>query len=163
MVSSSRGGRATARTVGDGSDSPKRGNVIIPFCKANNLNIGYLKELLNQFSQLNGQTINYSKSRHLCSPKIKLKLSRYISKSLGMSPLPKGFSWVSLFSGVGKHLIGSRHCFIKLRKKIKSWRQVKSSFAGRSTLAQSVTCLMANYLMNCYKIPKETIKEINLQ
>lgn len=51
--------------------------------------------------------------------------------------------------------------FQKVESCIKGWRNNNIFQAGRPYMIQSVSNTMANYIMNCYAIPKGVMKKIN--
>lgn len=73
-----------------------------------------------------------------------------------MEAIPNGFTYLGFPIFGGKREIDWFHPILhQLRKRY-------ISLAERSTLTQSISNVMANYVMNCYKLHLKTGKVINL-
>lgn len=130
---------------------------LLLFCKASIEIFTNLKSILEKFTSISGQLINFQKSRILCSSIAPSSMIRAISKQLNMPPIPESFTYLGLPIFWGKRSVDwFKPLLHKVERKIQGWKQSKISFAVRSVLIQSVSNVLGNYLN-----PKKILKIIS--
>ncbi|XP_062007342.1 uncharacterized protein LOC133724594 [Rosa rugosa] len=130
---------------------------LILFAEASTTQTRVLKKCMDIFCGLSGQSVNFEKSKLYCSPNIKRRIARSISRVCG-SPLTS-----NLGKYLGMPLIHSRvnmHTYSelvdKVQNKLAGWKSIALNMARRLTLVQAVTTSTPIYAMQTTKLPAST-------
>ena len=134
---------------------------LILFAKANLDNYDTIMEVMQEFSDISGQAINFQKSNKFVSPNLSRNQARTLSISCG----------IDLTQDLGKYLgtplihkrVSSVNLNISLRnsnKKLSGWKMSNLSLGRRVTLIQSVTSAIPSYLMLTNELPIGICNEI---
>ena len=133
------------------------------FCKANKADCDVLCDILKSYEEASGQMVNFDKSSILFSPntssedKAKAMDALKIHKQMGAEnylglPIMFGRSKKMVFRAI-KERIGSQ---------TKSWSSRLLSQAGKSVLLQAVAQAIPIFVMNCFKLPKGFLNDLNM-
>ena len=131
------------------------------FLRANKESIKSLKQILSQYENASGQSINAAKSSITFSRRAPADLRQRIKDELNMQKE----------GGVGKYLglpehFGRRKRDLftsivdKIRQKRNSWSNRFLSAAGKMTMLQSVLSPIPSHAMTCFKLPVSLCKRI---
>ncbi|CAM8920109.1 unnamed protein product [Rhodiola kirilowii] len=134
----------------------------ILFCKAELRMVRKLRQVLNEYEEYSGQTVNYIKSEVCCSPNVQQELENEICDSLGIKAVEKHGKYLGLPMVVGQN---KSECFRALeenvRNKIGDWKARLLSSAGKEILIKSVLTAMPQYAMTCYKLPLTLCRKLD--
>ena len=133
------------------------------FCKANKADCDVLCDILKSYEEASGQMVNFDKSSILFSPntssedKVKAMDALKIHKQMGAEnylglPIMFGRSKKMVFRAI-KERIGSQ---------TKNWSSRLLSQAGKSVLLQAVAQAIPIFVMNCFKLPKGFLNDLNM-
>ncbi|KAL9675160.1 hypothetical protein QQ045_003361 [Rhodiola kirilowii] len=132
------------------------------FCKAELSMVRKLRQILNDYEEFSGQTVNYNKSKVCCSPNTQQEVKVAICESLGVKRVDKHGKYLGLPMVVGQN---KGECFRALEEKVKSkigdWKARLLSSAGKEVLIKSVLTAMPQYAMTCYKFPLTLCRRID--
>ena len=116
-----------------------------------------MMDVITKFCAMSGQTVNLKKSRIFTSESIPLHNSQAIRRICGIS-LTK---YLGRYLGVPiihKLVSEDTDQFIidKVNQHLNGWKAKCLSFAGRTTLIQSVTSAIPNYVMQTTRLSQST-------
>lgn len=124
-----------------------------------------LKNCMNSFCELSGQSVNFEKSKIYCSPNVSKQLARDISKICG-SPLTE-----DLGKYLGMPLIHSRvsegtyaEILDKVQNRLSGWKSKTLNMAKRLTLIQVANASIPVYAiiaMQSAKLPVSIYNSLN--
>uniref|UniRef100_A0A803QSN3 Reverse transcriptase domain-containing protein n=1 Tax=Cannabis sativa TaxID=3483 RepID=A0A803QSN3_CANSA len=132
------------------------------FLDANPTERRSMKAILQEYSSLSGQQINLQKSELCVGRKInqtdgtmlmhasRVKLVECHTKYLGL-PATVGRRKKEVFESIRS----------KIRDKLQGWKASLFSQAGREVLLKAVIQAIPTYVMSCFRLPKELIKDIH--
>ncbi|PRQ26177.1 putative RNA-directed DNA polymerase [Rosa chinensis] len=127
---------------------------LILFSEANTHQASILKQCLEVFCVLSGQTVNFDKSLIFCSPNVGNDLAGDISRLCGSvltKNMGKYLGMPLIHSRITKHTYAS--IVDKVQGRLAGWKCNTLSIAGRLTLIQSVTSSIAIYALQTAKLP----------
>ena len=131
------------------------------FCKANESNAQKLKEILHQYKESSGQSINLEKSSVIFNKNIKNDQKKKICEILG------GIQAVSQGKYLGLPMVVTRtkdyiFGFIKdnVKEKLHNWKNKLLSVARKKVMLKAVIMAMPTYAMSCFKLSARLYKEI---
>ena len=133
------------------------------FYKANKADCEVLSNILKSYEEASGQVINLDKSRVLFSP----NTSR-INRNMAMDSLMihrqlgcENYLGLPIMFGRSK-----KKEFRAIKERIwtqtKNWSSKLLSRAGKSVLLQIVAQAIPIYVMNCFKLPRGFLNELNM-
>lgn len=129
---------------------------LVLFSEASISQATILKKCMDTFCGLSGQSVNFDKSVIYCSPNIRRRDARRISRVCG-SPLTndlgKYLGMPMIHSRVTKHTYAN--LVDKVQGRLASWKSKHLSMAGRLTLIQAVTSSVPTYAMQTTKLPAQ--------
>ncbi|KAL0463003.1 UNVERIFIED_CONTAM: putative mitochondrial protein [Sesamum latifolium] len=131
------------------------------FFEATHKAICTVKEILLKFEMASVLKINLEKSAVVFSSNVHITRQEELATILGVGVKRKHDKYLGLPSVVGR---AKRDVFEGLKdrcwQKLNGWATKKLSQAGRVTLIKSVLQAIPSYIMNCFEIPKGTLKEL---
>lgn len=119
-------------------------------------------EVINNFCEIFGQSINFSKSKLFVSKNVDKRKSRKLSRISG----------IAFTDDLGKYLgipllhkrISKQH-FVelveKVQKKLSCWKSNTLMLSGRSTLVQTSSATIPSYTMQTMLIPTNMCNQID--
>ena len=135
---------------------------LILFSEASPQQAYVIKDCMDIFCSLSGQTVSFEKSMVYCSPNVSSSLANEISSICG-SPLTD-----NLGTYLGMPLIHSRvtattytKLVDKVQSRLASWKSKTLNMAGRLTLIHSVTSSTPIYAMQTARIPMHTCEQLD--
>ncbi|KAK9911811.1 hypothetical protein M0R45_035700 [Rubus argutus] len=127
---------------------------IILFAEASTKQANVLKNCMDRFCELSGQSVNFEKSKLYCSPNTNKRLAKEISAICG-SPLTddlgKYLGMPLVYSRVSKNTYAE--LIDKVQGRLAGWKSKTLNMAGRLTLIQAVTSSTPIYAMQTAKLP----------
>ncbi|XP_074363624.1 uncharacterized protein LOC141704237 [Apium graveolens] len=131
------------------------------FFKANTEQAAVVKELLNTYERLSGQSINFQKSGIMFSSNVRLDKQIELTRILGVSNDLRAGSYLGLPSLV-RRAKKSVFSFLKemVWQKIQGWSAKLLSKAVNTVLLRNVAQAIPSYCMTYFLIPKNLCKEI---
>ncbi|BFG33690.1 hypothetical protein CerSpe_199640 [Prunus speciosa] len=135
---------------------------LILFAEASPKQARIMKNCLDSFCQMSGQTVNFDKSAIFCSPNTGTAIAKEISCICG-SPLTDN---LGIYLGMPLvHSRVTRHTHNRLvdrvHKRLASWKGKLLSLAGRATMIQAVTAAIPIYAMQTAKLPASICKDLD--
>lgn len=135
---------------------------LVLFAKATPKNCEVVKEVLDMFCKVSGQTISGAKSRAFFSPNINQENKEALSNILGF----QSTNCLGRYLGfLIKHSGGPNQDFNfvldKVKKKLAGWKANLLSLAGRAVLIQASSSAISAYVMQCNMLPRKILKEID--
>ncbi|XP_073308286.1 uncharacterized protein [Primulina huaijiensis] len=131
------------------------------FCKAKEEECGILKQLLRDYEEASGQSINFAKSGIMFSSNLAREEQQTLSDIFGITKDIRSGKYLGLSSLIGKNK-KEIFSYIKDRlwKRIHSWRGKYLSKAGREVLIKAVAQALPSYCMNVFLLPNSTTDEL---
>ena len=130
---------------------------LILFAEASCSQARILKQCMDRFCELSGQSVNFDKSKLFCSPNTDKKLAKDISAICG-SPLTgdlgKYLGMPLIHSRVSKNTYSD--LVDKVQSRLAGWKSKILNIAGRVTLIQAVNSSIPVYAMQTAKLPIST-------
>jgi len=124
------------------------------FCRADEKDAEELNSILVSYQKAFGQKINLEKSELMFSKNVGKNKRAAIQRILGIPITDKIKKYLGLLTYIGKAKNQMFQALAeKIWKKLKSWKQKKLSFAGRSILIKAVAQAIPTYMMSCFQIP----------
>uniref|UniRef100_A0A803P9R9 Reverse transcriptase domain-containing protein n=1 Tax=Cannabis sativa TaxID=3483 RepID=A0A803P9R9_CANSA len=120
-----------------------------------------IKEVLDSYSALSGQCINFTKSNLCVGNKIKSTDGQWLASALGVTFTENHSKYLGLPAFVGKN---KKEAFGLVRNKVweklQGWKMGLFSQAGREVLIKSIIQAIPVYVMSCFRISKGLLSEI---
>ncbi|XP_043717834.1 uncharacterized protein LOC122665761 [Telopea speciosissima] len=135
---------------------------IFIFCRVTSEDLLTIKAILDIFSDLPGQGINFSRSGVHFSRIVSSLDKANLCSVLGIKKMSKDAIYLgtNLFHGRSKvKELGS--VVQRIQNKLSSWKSKFLSFAGRSVLIKSILASTPAYLMNCFEFPLKICQSID--
>lgn len=125
-------------------------------CRATKTESTELKEILDGYEKVSGQTINYRKSSIIFGSKVPLAAKREVQEVLGINTEGGDGKYLGLpesFSGSKRKLLH----FIqeKLQGRLEGWFAQSLSQGGKEVLIKSVALALPVYAMSCFRLSKD--------
>ncbi|XP_060974139.1 uncharacterized protein LOC133039295 [Cannabis sativa] len=121
-----------------------------------------LKTIIAEYSMLSGQQINFTKSELCVGSKIKQEDGNTLAAELGVNLVECHTKYLGMPATVGRR---KKEVFeyirAKIRAKLQGWKANLFSQAGREILLKAIIQAMPTYVMSCFRLPKELIKDIH--
>uniref|UniRef100_A0A803NWY3 RNase H type-1 domain-containing protein n=1 Tax=Cannabis sativa TaxID=3483 RepID=A0A803NWY3_CANSA len=121
-----------------------------------------MKAVLEEYSWLSGQQINFAKSSLCVGSKIKQEQGAILAAEIGVKLVECHTKYLGLPASIGKR---KKEVFesirSKIRDKLQGWKASLFSQAGREVLLKAVIQAIPTYVMSCFRLPKELIKDIH--
>uniref|UniRef100_A0A803PAX6 Reverse transcriptase domain-containing protein n=1 Tax=Cannabis sativa TaxID=3483 RepID=A0A803PAX6_CANSA len=132
------------------------------FVDANQTEGKRLRAVLDEYSMLSGQKINFTKSEVCIGCKIKKEEGEQLAAVLGVKLVDCHTKYLGMPATIGKR---KKEVFedirTKIRTKLQGWRANLFSQAGREVLLKAIIQAIPTYIMSCFRLPKELIKDIH--
>ena len=135
---------------------------LVLFAKADSSNCSIIRDVLDEFCAVSGQTINDSKSKVYFSPNMDQDSRESLSDILGFVSTPN----LGKYLGIPiKHPNSSSqdYDFIldRVKGKLAGWKANLLSLAGRAVLVQSSTETIPSYAMQCSYLPDRILQGVD--
>uniref|UniRef100_A0A803QSM5 Reverse transcriptase domain-containing protein n=1 Tax=Cannabis sativa TaxID=3483 RepID=A0A803QSM5_CANSA len=132
------------------------------FLDANPTERRSMKAILQEYSSLSGQQINLQKSELCVGRKINQTDGTMLAAALGVKLVECHTKYLGFPATVGRR---KKEVFesirSKIRDKLQGWKGSLFSQAGREVLLKAVIQAIPTYVMSCFRLPKELIKDIH--
>uniref|UniRef100_A0A803PAN7 CCHC-type domain-containing protein n=1 Tax=Cannabis sativa TaxID=3483 RepID=A0A803PAN7_CANSA len=132
------------------------------FLDANPTECRSMKAILEEYPSLSGQQINLQKSELCVGRKITQTEETMLAADLGVNLVECHTKYLGLPATVGR---SKKEVFDSIRSKIRDqlqgWKASLFSQAGREVLLKAVIQAIPTYVMSCFRLPKELIKDIH--
>ncbi|XP_059627713.1 uncharacterized protein LOC132270551 [Cornus florida] len=133
----------------------------ILFCRAEDPEVSNLMGILDLYSALSGQRVNFSKSGVFFSKNTDPSFCLSLSRILRIEPS----NWVNKYLGLPSLIHRSKAEAFKFLKerieaKVRTMKGDMLSRAGRKTMLKSFMAALPTYTLQCYKIPSSVAKAI---
>ena len=127
---------------------------LVLFARANGTNCSTIRDVLDKFCSISGQTISEAKSRAYFSPNVDRDTRESLSDILGFSSTPS----LGRYLGIPiRHPRSSSHEYNfvldRVKQKLAGWKANMLSFASRAMLIQASSAKILSYIMQCAKLP----------
>lgn len=132
------------------------------FCQAKENNVRTVMGVLDKFSKVSSQKVNFQKSKVYFASCIPRRTINSLSAIYGMSntkDLGKYLGIPIIHMRVKKQNFS--HIMEKIQNKLSGWKANLLSFVGRATLVKSVTSIIPNYSMHILKFPVNICEKID--
>ena len=132
------------------------------FAKADYKNCEAIIEVLDNFCNLVGQKVNYTKSKILFSSNVTRGRVRGICRRLGIAATTNLSKYLG-FPIFHQGRVGNAFSFVvnKMQGKLAGWRSKLLSKAGKLVLVKSFAALVAEYYMQCQSLPVKVCNQID--
>ena len=135
---------------------------LVLFAKADLLNCSNIRDVLDEFCAVSGQTISESKSRVYFSPNVDQDSRESLSDILGYRSTPN----LGKYLGIPiKHPNSSSQDFNfildRIKGKLARWKANLLSLAGRAVLVQTLTSTIPSYAMQCSYLPDRILQGVD--
>lgn len=137
------------------------------FAKADLMNCISIKDVLDDFCVVSGQTISEAKSKVYFSPNVDKDTKESLCNILGF------FATINLGKYLGipiKHPKSSSHDFNfildRVKQELAGWKSNLLSMAGRTILIQASSSAIPSYIMQCSYLPgciTQGLDQVNFQ
>lgn len=131
------------------------------FFKANGVEAGVLKHVLNMYDEMPGQKINYAKSALTFSPNTSVANKKEVCDLLGVNSYQMPGKYLGMPMIVGRNKCAT-FLFLseRVEQKLQVWQNKQISKAGKVTLLKTATQVIPNFWMNMFLIPMEVCDRI---
>ncbi|XP_043697320.1 uncharacterized protein LOC122648135 [Telopea speciosissima] len=154
-------GVKVARTVPEISHLLFADDIFI-FCKATSEDLLTIKAILDLFSDLSGQDINFFKSGIHFSRNVSSLDKANLCSVLGIKEMSKDAIYLGTNLFHGRSKVKELDSVVqRIQNKLSSWKSKFLSFAGRSVLIKSILAFTPAYLMNCFEFPIKICRSID--
>ena len=126
---------------------------LVLFARADGTNCSIIRDVLDEFCSISGQTISEAKSRVYFLPNVDRDTRESLSDILGFTSTPS----LGKYLGIPiKHTRSSSHEYNfvldRVKQKLAGWKANMLSFAGRAILIQASSAVIPSYIMQCAKL-----------
>lgn len=131
------------------------------YCKGNDEELQHLTHILEKYSLVSGQRINFQKSSIYFGKLIPENRREIIKQKLGIHQA----GGEGMYLGLPKAFGGSKVSILsylkeKLRQRVQGWQTRFLSPAGKEVLLKSIALALLTYTMTCVLLPKTLLKKI---
>ena len=135
---------------------------LVLFAKADSTNCSTIRDVLDEFCSISGQTISEAKSRVYFSPNVDRDTRESLSDILGFASTPS----LGKYLGIPiRHPRSSSHEYNfvldRVKQKLAGWKANMLSLAGRAILVQASSAAIPSYVMQCDKLPGRILDGID--
>ncbi|KAL0000247.1 hypothetical protein SO802_019849 [Lithocarpus litseifolius] len=135
---------------------------LVFFARADYVNCSAIRDVLDEFCSISGQTVSATKSRVYFSPNVDRDTRESLSDILGFGSTPN----LGKYLGIPiKHSRSSSqdYNFIldRVKKKLAGWKASMLSLAGHSVLIQASLATIPTYVMQCTHLPGKILEGID--
>ena len=132
------------------------------FAEADGVNYSTIRDVLDDFCAVSGQTVSDSKSRVYFSPNVDRDTTKSLCDILGFASTPT----LGKYLGFPLKHPGSssqEYNFIldKIKQKLLGWKASMLSLAGRSMLIQASSAAIPSYIMQCVQLPSKILEGLD--
>lgn len=124
------------------------------FFRATDLEASTMKEILQRYEEISGQSINYYKSNITFSPNTGVEVRSRVCSILGVQEVGKPGKYLGMPMFVGKNkneVFGE--LIDRVGQKLQGWNNVSLSKGGKIVLLKTAAQAIPNFLMNLFQIP----------
>uniref|UniRef100_A0A803QCV6 CCHC-type domain-containing protein n=1 Tax=Cannabis sativa TaxID=3483 RepID=A0A803QCV6_CANSA len=122
----------------------------------------HLKAILDNYSKLSGQRINLEKSELCVGKKITYETGLSLAAVLEVKLVECHTKYLGMPASIVKR---KKEVFEEIRTiirtKLQGWKASLFSQAGREVLLKAIIQAIPTYVMSCFRLPKELIKDIH--
>lgn len=134
------------------------------FCKADVLQCAELMKIIETYGRASGQQLNTSKSSIFFWEKVPPDIRNEIKQTMGITKE----GGMGTYLGLPENISGSKKkvfAFIqdRLSTRINSWSEKLLSKGGKEVMIKSVAQALPTYVMSCFLLRQETIKNSMVQ
>ena len=131
------------------------------FIRAHNDEVEKVLEILSTYEAASGQKLNMEKSEVSFSRNIEQEKQDELQMKLNFKAVEGHEKYLGLPTYIG----GSKKRIFQIiqervRKKLKGWKEMFLSFAGREVLIKAIAQAIPTYAMQCFAIPVSILEEI---
>ena len=131
---------------------------LVLFARADGTNFSTIRDVLDYFCSISGQTISEARSKVYFSPNVDRDTRESLSDILGFTSTPL----LGKYLGIPiKHPRSSsnEYNFVldRVKQKLVGWKANMLSFAGRAILIQASSAAIPSYIMQCTKLPRRIL------
>ena len=135
---------------------------IVFFAKADLTNCIAIRDVLDVFCSLSGQSVSEAKSRVFFLPNVDIDTRESLSDVLGFTSTPN----IRKYLGIPLKVSGSssnEFNFIldRVKQKLAAWKANLLSLAGQNVLIQASTPAIPSYVMQCNLLPRRILDGID--
>ena len=137
-------------------------NNLVFFAKADYVNCLAIREALDHFCRVSGQTASDAKSRVYFSPNVDRDTRESLSDILGFTTTP----FLGKYLGIPLKQPGSssrdyNYILDRVKQKLARWKANVLSLAGRTMLIQASSTSVPAYVMQCSQLPCKVLDGID--
>lgn len=135
---------------------------LILFGEATEMNCRNILEVLDNFCDISGQSMNLHKSKMYVSPNLPISEARNLSHICGIALTDDLGNYLGiplLHSRVNKNHFN--RIIEKIQSRLAGWKTSTLAFTGRATLIQSVTSASPSYTMQTLELPISVCNKID--
>lgn len=135
---------------------------ILLFCEGSLSNVSSLQEILDKFSNMSSQIINYHKSSIFFSNNVSLHIREDIKPVFNVPDMKHSYPYLGncIFRGEAQKAFNISH-IDKMTNRLKGWKSKTLSHAGRSILINSTLASMPIYSMPAISLPDHICSSLN--
>lgn len=124
------------------------------FFRADAMEAGVVKNVLNRYERVSGQAVNFSKSSIYFSPNTANSERIEVCQILQVQEVQTPGKYLGMPMSIGKRKV-SEFYFItdKVKQKLQGWSSKQISKGGKYTLLLTAAQTMPNFWMNLFLIP----------
>lgn len=131
------------------------------FCKANEQQLIFLKNLLKIYEEASGECVNFSKSAITFSKRVSGDKKDFLSNILGVKKVDDFGKYLGIPSMLTKNKTKNfGYVMDKIWKSLQGWKRSLFSIAGKEILITNVGQAIRSYVMSVFKFPKKLCDEI---
>ena len=135
---------------------------LVFFARVDYINCGAIRDVMDEFCSVSGQSISESKSKVYFSPNVDRDTRESLCDILGFSSIPNLGKYLGFPL---KHLRTSAQDFNfildKVKQKLAEWKANMLSLAGRSILIQASSATIPSYVMQGVYLPQKILDGID--
>nr|XP_023874857.1 uncharacterized protein LOC111987377 [Quercus suber] len=135
---------------------------LVLFARADYTNCSAIRDVLDEFCAISGQTISESKSKVFFSPNVDRDTKESLSDILGFQSTLTIGKYLGIPIKVPDSLTRDFNFIVdRMKQKLAGWKASLLSQARRAVLVQSSLSTIPNYVMQCTHLPAKVLDSIN--
>lgn len=124
------------------------------FFRADAMEAGVVKNVLNRYERVSGQAVNFSKSSIYFSPNTANSERIEVCQILQVQEVQTPGKYLGMPMSIGKRKVSEFHFITdKVKQKLQGWSSKQISKGGKYTLLLTAAQTMPNFWMNLFLIP----------
>ena len=135
---------------------------ILLFAKADHINCSAIRDVLDEFCNLSGQSLSEAKSRVYFSPNVDRDTRESLSDILGFASTPSLGKYLGFpLKHAGRSTQDYNFILDRVKQKLSGWKASMLSLAGRTVLIQASSAAIPSYVMQCSSLPGKILEGID--